>query len=604
MVKKSMAWLLSLIMCAALLGACSTTTDSEINKVELTVWNTQGTDYVYNDLDEDIPGDWLEEKTGVSVQNIYGNDGGQWDSKLTKLVAGDNLPDIIWCESGQGPSHFATLKKLGKLSSLTEDMVKKYAPNIWKRTPSHAWEEFKAEDGTLIGIPFKFDEGDLETVFYDYTDEELKNLKDIAVAPASGVVTMLSVRDDILKQIYPEAKSYDELMALVEETGEPIGDELFDVPIHTTEEFIDFMYKIKDLNLKEDGKTVYAFGYAGDGNDNWEAICYLGNMMYGGGNHEYTAHWNNATKKIEVPLATDFVKQMAKTQNQMVLDKVIDPESLAHTNAQFTGKIFNGQYAICAATRAGNYAKVNDQLKESGKNFSYRPLYIDIPAKEGYERNKVVRNFNSAFCILNTLSEEEVIQVLKWADLQYTDEFMEIYNWGREEDALYTDNEDGTRTFNDDSFNQFFIESDSTALECRSSKGLGGMANRFYVLPFDSTKWSHKVYNKVTKLVPTATSAFGFKNDSPYVTSVMAAPPSSAYSSEFSGIDEVATYWAKRDEWETATKKAFAASEGQFDAKWNEMLNVLNNTVDIKTMEEKMTDVALEYWNALEASAE
>ena len=62
--------------------------------------------------------------------------------------------------------------------------------------------------------------------------------------------------------------SYDEIIALLEEKQAPIGDEIMDIPIHTTEEFIDFMYKIRDLNKTENGKKVYAFGYAGDGNDN------------------------------------------------------------------------------------------------------------------------------------------------------------------------------------------------------------------------------------------------------------------------------------------------------------------------------------------------
>ena len=71
-------------------------------------------------------------------------------------------------------------------------------------------------------------------------------------------------------------KSYDEIMAILEERQEPIGEELMDIPIKSSEEFIEFMYKIRDLNLTENGRKVYAFGYAGDGTDNWEALVYLG----------------------------------------------------------------------------------------------------------------------------------------------------------------------------------------------------------------------------------------------------------------------------------------------------------------------------------------
>ncbi len=73
--------------------------------LKLTVWETQGTDYSpKTPISNDIVADWLKKKTNVTVENMYGNDGGQWDTKLAKLVAGNNLPDIIHCSGGQGPA--------------------------------------------------------------------------------------------------------------------------------------------------------------------------------------------------------------------------------------------------------------------------------------------------------------------------------------------------------------------------------------------------------------------------------------------------------------------------------------------------------------------
>ena len=594
---KLMSMLLALLMVAMLVTACGTTKKGTDEVLELTVWNTQGVDYVYKEMAENIPEDWLLEKTGVVVQNIYGNDGGQWDAKLTKLVAGDNLPDIVWCMAGQGPSHFNKFEQLDKLWLLTDDMLKKYAPNIWERTPSYVWDRFRNEDGKIIGIPF---ENAPENIDAEYTDEEKSTLLNAKVIPTSRIVTNLCIRDDILKQIYPEAKSYDELVAMLDGTDKPIGDEVVDIPITTTEQFIDFMYKIRDLNIVENGKKVYAFGYAGDGNDNWEALCYLGNIMYGGNAHQYTAHWNTETEEMEIPLATDFVKTMAKTQNQMILDNVIDPESLAHTGAQFQAKIFQGRYAICSATRAGSFEVINNQLEESGFDFKYRPLYIDIPAPEGYAPYKVETAFNASFCMLDTLSEEEMIKVLKWADLQYTDEFMQIYNWGRPEDGLYTENGDGTRKFIDESFNKCFVYGDSSALDVINSKGLGNMGNRFFVRPMVYSKWTPDILNKQINYRPTVTSGFKFAENSEYTSNLVNVPPSYAYSSEFGAIEEVVDYWGHREEWEIAIKKAIAAADGEFDAKWDDMLTVLSNVVNVDEMERKMTEVARPLYEELQ----
>lgn len=596
--------IIALMLCVVSLTSCvaSKTDGSNGATLKLTVWNTQGTDYVWKDLEEDIPTQWLTDKTGVYVQNIYGNDGGQWDSKLTKLVSGDNLPDIVWCQSAQGPAHFNKLLELDKLSLLTEDMLKEHAPNIWKRTPSYVWEQFRTEDGKLTGIPFEFHVNDIDTVYYDMTEEEKEAYKELKAEIKSSVNERLYIRDDILKMIYPESKSYDEIMALLEERQEPIGEELMDIPIKSSEEFIDFMYKIRDLNLEENGKKVYAFGYAGDGTDNWEALVYLGNLMYGTNWHRYTGHWNTSTNKVELPLMDDFIKEMARTQNQMILDKVIDPESLAHTGAQFQAKVFQGTYAICGVNRVGTLDVVNKQIEESGGTFNYRPFWVDIPSPEGYAPFDVKYSFYSSFCILNTLSEEDVIKVLKWADLQFTDEFMEINAWGRPEDELYTEDENGKRVFKDEAFNKFFIYGDSTALDEVKTKGLNNYGKKFRLYPLYYSKYTPDFMARYVKLNPTPTAGFKFMPDSKYVQEVLPVPPACTSSSEFGSIDEVVKFWSRREEWEMAIKKAIAAQEGEFDAKWDDMKALVDSIVgDHEVMEEKMTEVALPYWEAIKA---
>lgn len=601
--RKTIAALIALVLSVLTLSSClgAASDGSEGATLKLTVWNTQGTDYVFRDLEEDIPTQWLTDKTGVFVQNIYGNDGGQWDSKLTKLVAGDNLPDIVWCQSEQGPAHFNKLYDLDVLTLLDEERIQTYAPEIWKRTPSYVWEQFKTPDGKITGIPFGFRNSDIDTVLYDRTPEENADLVNKKASLTTSVQNSLYIRDDVLKMIYPECKSYDELMALIEERQEPIGEEVMDIPIKSTEELIDFMYKIRDLNLTENGKKVYAFGYAGDGNDNWEALVYLGNLMYGSNWHQYTAHWNTATKKVEIPLMGDFVKQMAKTQNQMILDNVIDPESLAHTGAQFQAKIFQGVYAICSAVRAGGLDTINAQIEANGGTFNYRPFWIDLPAPEGYAPFRVEGSFSQSFCILNTLSEEEVNKVLEWANLQFTDEFLEISVWGRPEDELYTEDENGIRKYKDDAFNQSFIYGVGDALDVAKTKGLNGNGGKLRVIAPKLNPYAPDYMAGYSKLTPTATTGFKFKADSKYVTSVQLVPPSYAYSSEFGAVPDLVQYWARREEWEIAIKKAIAAEAGQFDAKWEEMKAIVNNVCDYKQMEEDMTAIALPYYEQIMA---
>ena len=137
MLKKTISLLLSGVMLTAVLCSCgekATVTDDIVSgeyvpqkDMEITVWNTQGTDYTARELKENIVEDWLVEKSRVKVKNVYGNDGGQWDSKLSKLVAGNNMPEIVACGAYQGPAHFSKLNELEMVWELTPELLQKYA---------------------------------------------------------------------------------------------------------------------------------------------------------------------------------------------------------------------------------------------------------------------------------------------------------------------------------------------------------------------------------------------------------------------------------------------------------------------------------------------
>ncbi len=443
-------------------------------RLELTIWETQGTDYTTPKLPKDnVVGDWLIERTNTEVANIYGNGGGQWDAKLTKLVAGGNLPDIVHCGAGQGPAHFAKLDELGQVWELTPEILQKYAPNAWERIPQEIWEKIKV-NGKILGIPYyiKLTEESQPAA----TAEDIEFIKNAKEIPTTDVTYLASqtlwIRDDILKKFYPEAKTYDEIVEILNKSDKPIGDELLDIPIYSTEEFIDFMYAIKDLGLKENGKTVYPFGY--DGSDCWSAYCWLGADMYGYKGHYYTGNWNSEKQRVEVMLTGDLLKKVAKTQNDMVNDNVIEMESLAHTSALYKEKVLNGQYAIAPLDLVGGSVAVNKQLKDAGKKYQYRPFITQVPALPEYGPYKTESSWGESLCFLKTLSEEEFIQALNWIDTQFSDEYEEIANWGPKEAGLYTEDENGVRTFKDERFTKFFVENDTSALEKEDCKGLVG----------------------------------------------------------------------------------------------------------------------------------
>ena len=208
-------------------------------KMDISVWVTQGSDYVPPaTAKENVVENWLIEKTNVQVTNAFGNGGGQWEAMLARLVASDSFPELVACGGGQGPAHFAKIADADMIWELTPEMLQKYAPNIWEKVPEYMWEKIKV-DGKIYGIPYNFPvDRDVDP---ELSDEMIEKF---GAAVPTNVGTYLWIRDDILKMLYPEAMSYEEIEKLIDEKGRPVGDEVYDVKIETTEDFVKLMRDI------------------------------------------------------------------------------------------------------------------------------------------------------------------------------------------------------------------------------------------------------------------------------------------------------------------------------------------------------------------------
>jgi len=231
--KRTLSIIICIVICVGLLTSCNNGGGSKPvfengkyvpqEEMEITVWQTQGTDFTSKVLDDSIVKEWLENKTKVKVDNAYGNDGGQWDAKLTKLVAGNNLPEIVACGAYQGPAHFAKLDQLGQVWELTPEMLKKYAPNVWERVPEKYWNAIKV-DGKILGIPYGASEISNKT-HPKATEQELETMKTLYKTPYNDItiagIQTLWVRDDILRKFYPDAMTYDEITKLLDKNMSP-----------------------------------------------------------------------------------------------------------------------------------------------------------------------------------------------------------------------------------------------------------------------------------------------------------------------------------------------------------------------------------------------
>ncbi len=594
--KKFLAVMMSACLMLSLAAGCgkdsggsatvSETGELILNKdMEITVWVTQGSDYVPPvEATENYVGDWLKEKTRVSVKNTYGNGGGQWEGVLARLIAGNNFPELVACGGGQGPAHFAKIAEAEKIWELTPEMLQKYAPDIWNKVPENMWERIKV-DGKIYGIPYNFP-----------VDRRIDpNISDAEIEAAGKIYTNVGtsvwIRDDILKMLYPDALTYDEMLALLQEKGRPIGDEIYDVPLESTEDIIKLMRDIQALDLKVGSKTVYPFGYAGA--DCWQPLALFGSQLMGYVGHNYISSWDTQENKIIIPLLEDTVKQGALLQNQMLREKLIDPESLVHTDAQFKEKVTNGQYAMAIISAAGHPPYVNDAIAKAGKEFRYRPIYTKVPSLPDYQVTEQPLSWGDSVGILKTVKEEDLPQILNWMNVQFTDEWDDIMRWGPKEAGLYTENEDGTRTFVNDDFNKKYIYHQETDLNDEDCCGLDTSSGPFIMKFKLNSKYDPMIFNGVQTFGMVPEDGGKFSPGSEHVIAPVEAPPSDVWAAEFAELDTVVKFWSSRSQWEDPFKLTLAAqSDAEFEQKWNSAVENMKSIVDVEKMADEMTEIA------------
>lgn len=570
----------------AVASGSSGETAAPLKELSLTYWFSHGDMEVVESPKENIPDQWLAQKTHVSVKEGYGNGGQDPIMKLSTLIAGDTLPDFAFS------SNLLILDKLvqGDLVwELTPEMLQKYAPNIWKTVPELVWEGIK-KDGKIYGIPGSV----------PFTRDYIPDLSDDMIAyysnPPQKITwsvedssNALFIRDDILKQLVPGALDYEGAMAMLKQKPEAIADK-FVLPIKTTEDYKKFFYDIQKLGLKENNKPVYPFGYPAA--DNWASLTILGSEMLGYKGYNYFSMYNTTTGKMEFGMKSPIIKEAAKIQNQMVRDKVIDPESLVQTSEKFNEKVLNGQYAIFEGGYF-DYRAANKELEKAGKTYHYVPFYTQVPNRPEYPAFSVAPVKGGAtmnVLLLKTIKEEDLPQVLGWFDTQYSKEWEDIRFWGPPEAGLYETLADGTRHFKDDNMQKLIVEGDRTAMDWKDAQGLADVNGPANVRPGLIGWNANSEFNPKFMLrneVPPDLNTFltKFPPTSEFTKNFVRYPDMNMWGADYAGLPQVSEIFDKRKLWEDAYKLSFAAkNDADFESKWATADKTLNQVSDISTL--------------------
>ncbi|RAP73679.1 hypothetical protein [Paenibacillus montanisoli] len=552
-------------------------------QLNLKVWYTHGSgDAKRPSSDKDVVTPEIKRVTGVTFDKDGSFDNGGQDVKVKMglLNASNDWPDLAFV-SDMGP--FQDLIKAGKVYDLT-DAIAQYAPHVAKRMPFDVFplieEQITAKylDGKKIwGFPS----------MVGNPDGSIKQLNPEFVPPSSLNSSLgynwVWVRDDILKMLYPNAKTQDEIDALyLKNGGKFTKEEIFDVPIKSTEDMVKFLYDvqalIKEKDLKENGKPVqvsYAFG----GGDNWSLMTQFFNNLYRiPANNNYFTYYDKASKTIKYSFQQDWFKSGISQFNKLVRDKVMDPNSLLENNATHLEKLNNGQYAVPYMYDTPDAAV----LKSANKPYRYRKLWIDAPVDFSrtimpYGQNGI--NF-SILVFKDKVAEEDLPQVIRFLDYMISEVGEKMYEWGPKSAGLFEE-KDGQRVFvNKDVEDAMVYTNQSNGAQLsynlfntRISTTDGyGTAWPYY----PSYMWGAgplAPYNTYTR-TPSAADALAYFD--PGNLPGEAQSEFATYMNKgheiwnfFGSVPEADAFWKNRDAFEKALTKTLAAKDdAQFDSMW------------------------------------
>lgn len=550
-------------------------------KLNLTVWvdaNAVEAYQRYKKGDSDVVTPEFERITGVTYDgdNSFDNAGESFDAKIAQVIASGDYPAMAY-----SIPELSDLVKANKLYDLRE-YVEKYCPNIMRLFGpdtifGYIWDEQQENYGGLYAIPTGVNASSIREMvskdgaYEGLTEEQITRICGVPETPHG----FFWVRDDILKMIYPEAHSYDELKAIVEERGSFTEEEIFDVPINTVDDFKDFLYKVDALDIPDDGmgKTYTMFTHWGK--DNWMSCTNaLPLFGYSGDCMDY---YDIESKQLKYTLREPWFKDILKFYNKLIRDGVASSEALIDTYQIFQEKYNNGRYLVSIETSAPANNETN--------KYKYRKVWV----KYTNNYDKILKNAAPHDGLMKIsffkegIAEEDLIQALRAVDFALSEPGQKLSQWGPKSAGLYTEDENGNLQFVDEKLKLQAFDHNSNGNDLLEKYGLEVgpwpgrprtqcnryMAQAFYESPRTVSNQFH-----AGRVDPIYYPAYGL---------------SDFYATEYTAILEGAkTFWQSRNAFEEALTRVFASeSDEQFEERYQAVVDLqIRNGLTEETLAE------------------
>lgn len=434
-------------------------------ELELSVWNANQTGMfkTYKSPEDKVSPE-IKRLTGVSISDETDNRGVSAMTRFAQLYETDSLPDIAYATYEMSDIIAADDKGNREVYDLTK-YVEQYCPTIMRRMPEAVWENpvvNGGEPGKVYAIPYG--NGNVSLSEVDTSIAEEDKSKVVSFEYLNEYYGFIYVREDILKDAYPTAHTNVELQEIFETNGGFTHDELFDVPIKSTDDFYTFMDTICNTINNPANKTKYQMPNArmvqtilaadGRDRDNWSLMGVLFPRIMGASGPLNTmfTYWDVEEQKVQMMLTKDFFKDMLKDWvDMMATGKYCDNYGTTQLYSTIQAELNQGYYAITYpnAIASGDYAVVPAVGSRPEQEIKYRKVWLEIEKDERFEFFAQEVPQPSSVCIFKDAIDEEYIpQILMWLDFQQSEAADKLYSWGPRNGGLWEE-KDGVRQFKD-----------------------------------------------------------------------------------------------------------------------------------------------------------